>query len=76
MLTPEYIKENICRDLCDTIDKYGRGWQKAIDCIGDIIDTTDFFEDDGGIDKDQRDQITKAFRDFILTIDKVFDEIK
>lgn len=76
MLTPEYIKENICRDLCDTIDKYGREWQKAIDCIGDIIDTTDFFEDDGGIDKDQRDQITKAFRDFILTIDKVFDEIK
>ena len=76
MLTPEYIKENICRDICDIVDKYGRGWQKAVDCIGDIIDTTNFFEENGGLDEDQNYQIQTAFKDFITTLDIVFNEIK
>lgn len=76
MLTKEYIKENICRDICDTLDKYGRDWQDAVVCNGDIIDICDFFEEDGGLTDVQANAIRVAFKGFMLTLDKVFNEIK
>lgn len=61
MLTKEYLKENICREICDTIDKYGRGWQNKHNACIDI---------------DQENTLLTSFINFITTIDNVFNEIK
>ena len=77
MIDANYFIENFCRDLCDTIDKYGRGWIQAIDSRGDIIDSLQFWElDNDIISEDQSNEILDAYSNFIKTLDKVYNEIK
>lgn len=74
MLQKEYVQENICRDICDNIDKYGRRWQSAVNCITELNSTCVNFWENDGLTAEQCDHLEDAFRKFILTIDKIFNE--
>lgn len=72
----EEFKEQICRDIADNIDKYGRGWNEATNTWRDFKDSLDYFCDIDIITSEQEKSLLDAFYKFIHTIDKVFDEIK
>lgn len=77
MINAKYFKENFCRTIADTLDKYGRGWQDITTVRGDIIDSLDFFElDNGIISSEQYDRILLAFTSFVQTLDNIYNEIK
>ena len=76
MLTKEYLKENICREICDTIDKYGRGWQNKHNACIDMEQALGYLSDADMIDIDQENTLLTSFINFITIIDNVFNEIK
>lgn len=77
MIDANYFKEIFTRNIANSIDKYGRGWQDVTVVQGDIIDSLDFFElDNDVISPEQYNRILLAFTSFIQTLDNVYNEIK
>ena len=72
----EEFKEQVCRDIADNIDKYGRGWNEATNTWRDFKESLDYFCDIDMITIEQEKSLLDAFYKFIHAIDKVFDEIK
>ena len=72
----EEFKELICRDIADSIDRYGRGWNEATNIWRDFKDSLDDFSDIDIITLEQEKSLLDAFYKFIHAIDKVFDEVE